>query len=148
MSVDKRTIIVLLAALDLEPRQLAELMGYRKAYVSNVLSGQCRASHALRQAFGTALSELLLGLDEEPRKSYPAGPLAELIKARAATAPCRKTFLQDIGIAGSGWNKREVVTEEIVDRGSDPGAIKRGGAVEYEGRRRTESDASRDRREL
>jgi hypothetical protein len=115
MSVDRRAVGVILAVLGIEQRALAELMGYRKGYVANVMNGCTEASPAFKQAFGDALAELVLGPVGHPLETLPAAPLAELLKKRAAEAPCKSQFYSDLGISPRGWNKREVVTELVVD---------------------------------
>lgn len=114
--IDRRALEVLLAVLDIDKRDLAELMGYRARYVNNVLGGFSKASPAFREAFGAAVAELILGPAPERSRTYPAGPLAELLQRRAAAAACKDEFFADLGIAKHGWNKRAVVTEELVDR--------------------------------
>jgi transcriptional regulator with XRE-family HTH domain len=115
MTVDRRSLNVLLAALDLEQRELAELMGYRKGYVANVLNGCTKASASFRDALGAAVTELPLGSPERTT-TLPAAPLSDLIRKRAARAPCKEQFYEDLGISPHGWNKREVVSEALVDR--------------------------------
>ena len=114
--VDRRAVDVILAVLGIEQRELAELMGYRDGYVANVMNGCTNASPAFRQAFGDALAELVLGPVGHPLLTLPAAPLANLLKKRAAQAPSKKQFYADLGISPHGWNKREVVTELVVDR--------------------------------
>lgn len=115
-TVDRTAVNVILAVLSLEQRELAELMGYRDGYVANVLNGCTKASLNFREAFGRALAELVLGPAGHPLQTLPAGPLVELLKARAAQAPSKKQFYADLGISAHGWNKRELVTEALVDR--------------------------------
>ncbi len=116
MSVDRRGINVLLAALDLEQRDLADAMGYRPGYVANVFNGCTPPSDAFKAAFGQLVSELLLGSSRKGRDRYPAGPLKELIERRAAEAISRSQFLADLGVSLQGWNKRKVVPASLVDR--------------------------------
>ena len=47
MTPDRRTLNVLLAALELEQNQLADLMGYEPGYVANVFNGNVPASVGL-----------------------------------------------------------------------------------------------------
>lgn len=126
--VDRRAVDVILAVLGIEQRELAELMGYRDGYVANVMNGCTKASPAFRQAFGDALAELVLGPVGHPLLTLPAAPLVDLLKKRAAQAPSKRQFYADLGISPHGWNKREVVTELVVDRicsalGVHPSAI-------------------------
>ena len=115
-AVDRRAVDVILAVLGIEQRELAELMGYRDGYVANVMNGCTSASPAFRQAFGDALAELVLGPVGHPLLTLPAAPLVDLLKKRAAQAPSKRQFYADLGISPHGWNKREVVTELVVDR--------------------------------
>ena len=39
MSADRKALNIMLAALDLEQRELSALMGYEPAYVANVCNG-------------------------------------------------------------------------------------------------------------
>ena len=114
--VDRRAVDVILAVLGIEQRELAELMGYRHGYVANVMNDCTKASPAFRQAFGDALAELVLGPVGHPLLTLPAAPLVDLLKKRAAQAPSKRQFYADLGISPHGWNKREVVTELVVDR--------------------------------
>ena len=114
--VDKRTLNVLLALLGIDKHELAERMGYRDGYVKNVLCGVAKASPSFRQAFGAAITELILPPEDDRPQVYPAGPLAELVHRRAAEAPCKEQFYNDLGISRHGWNKRAMVPEELVDR--------------------------------
>lgn len=116
MSVDRRSINVLLAALDIEQRQLAELMGYRPAYVTNVLNGQTPVSAAFRQAFGDAVAELLLGQPDPAPDRYPAQPLRDLVRRRAAAADSRTRFYEDLGISVHSLSNRDVLPGALVDR--------------------------------
>jgi cyanate lyase len=116
MAVDRRALNVLLAALGIEQRELAERMGYREGYVANVLNGCTKASASFREAFGAAVAELLLGSVEHATMTLAATPLVELIRNRAAQAPCKAQFYEDLGITPHGWNKRKGVSEALVDR--------------------------------
>ena len=113
--IDRRALEVVLAVLGIDKRDLAELMGYRSGYVTNVLCGFAKASPSFRQAFGCAIAELILPPEDRP-EMYPAGPLADLVQRRAAEAPCKEQFYDDLGISRHGWNKRALVPEELVDR--------------------------------
>lgn len=115
-TVDRRSIDVLLAALGIEQRELAARMGYRPAYVVNVLNGFTPASPAFREAFGQLLAQLLLGIPLRAPQSFPAGPLQEFIERRAAVAASRAQFYADLGLSRHGWNKRRRVSAALVDR--------------------------------
>ena len=135
MSPDRGSINVLLAALDLDQRDLAERMGYRPGYVANVFNGCTPASDAFRTAFGELLSDLLLGPSRQRGDSYPADPLRDLIERRAADAPLRAQFYADLGLSCHGWNKRRHVSGGLVDRvccalGVHPSAIYPGFGLE------------------
>jgi hypothetical protein len=116
MAVDRRALNVLLAVMEIEQRELAELMGHSEGYVANALNGCTKALSPFREAFGAALAELLLGSVGHPMMTLPASPLTELIRKRAAQAPCKAQFYEDLGLTPHGWNKREVVSEALVDR--------------------------------
>ena len=113
--IDRRTLSILLAALELEQQELAGLMGYDSGYVRNVLGGCANASSGFRDAFGRALADLLLG---EPRRGekLPAAPLAGFLRNRASQAPSKEQFYSDLGLNHRGWNKRRFVGEALVDR--------------------------------
>ena len=83
MTVDRKALNILLAALDIERRELAELMGYEPKYLVNVLNGFTSASPSFRTAFGDALAKLLLGPHKSKRCVLPAKPLAELLRRTA-----------------------------------------------------------------
>jgi hypothetical protein len=87
--VDRRTINVLLAAVEIELRDLAARMGYRPGYVANVFNGVSTPSDAFKKAFGEVVAELFLGSSCKAARSYPAGPLRELIERRAGDAAQR-----------------------------------------------------------
>jgi hypothetical protein len=116
MSVDRRSINVLLSTLEVEQRDVAAAMGYRPGYVANVFNGFTQPSTAFKSAFGELLAELLLGPSRSTTDCYPAGPLRELLERRASDAPSRTQFYADLGLSPSGWNKRQVVTGKLVDR--------------------------------
>jgi transcriptional regulator with XRE-family HTH domain len=115
MSVDRRSVNVLLAALDIEQRDLAELMGYKPTYVANVLNGHTVVSRPFGDAFGVALAELLLGMVAS-RDMYPAAPLVELIHKRATEAPSREQFYDDLGVDRHALDHRDVLAGSLVDR--------------------------------
>jgi hypothetical protein len=116
VSVDRRAINVLLAALDIEQRELAQMMGYDPRYVVNVVNGFTLPSEAFKDAFGKALADLLLGQTRREAKAYPAGPLVALMRKRAAQAPCKADFYADLGVTGNGWGTRRSVPVDLVDR--------------------------------
>ena len=128
VSTDRRSINVLLAALDLDQRDLAERMGYRPGYVANVFNGCTRPSGAFKAAFGELLSDLLLGASRGTGDSYPADPLKDLIERRAVDASSRMQFYADLGLSCHGWNNRRQVSGAVVDQvccalGVHPSAI-------------------------
>jgi hypothetical protein len=128
VSPDRRSINVLLAALDVDQRDLAERMGYRPGYVANVFNGCTSPSDAFRTAFGQLLSDLLLGPSRVSGDSYSAHPLRDLIERRAVDAPSRTQFYADLGLSSHGWNKRRQVPGALVDQvccalGVHPSAI-------------------------
>ena len=128
MTVDRKAIDVILAVVGIEQRELADLMGYKEGYVANVMNGSAKASRAFKEAFGNAIAELVLGPSGHPLQILPAAPLKELIRKRAEQAPCKSQFYSDLGINPQGWNKRQVVTELVVDKiccalGVHPSAI-------------------------
>jgi transcriptional regulator with XRE-family HTH domain len=117
MSVDRRGLNVMLAALDLEQKQLAERMGYESRYVSNVFNGFTPPSEAFKAAFGTVLADVLLGDARTSRpRGLPARPFFDYLERRAETAVSRRQFYSDLGLRRRGWSNRNVVSEELVDR--------------------------------
>lgn len=114
--MDRRTVNILLAALDMEQRELAALMGYDKVYVSNVMGGFTPPSDAFKRAFGDAIADLILGESRTARSRLSAQPLADYLARRAENVPCKKTFYADLGLSLQGWSNRKHVTEELVDR--------------------------------
>ena len=116
MTPDRKTLNILLAALEIEQNQLAELMGYRQGYVSNVFNGFTEARPAFRRAFGETIGSLILGNYQPPTaERYPAGPLVSLLANRAADAPCKRDFYRDLGINESIKN-RDTLDAMTVDR--------------------------------
>ena len=116
MSVDRTTINILLAALDIEQRELAADMGYEPAYVANVFNNSAAPSDAFKLAFGNALADRLLGRSRTQNSRLPARPLADYLAHRAREAWSREQFYADLGLSSHGWAKRRFVTEELVDR--------------------------------
>ncbi|MGH2819324.1 MAG: hypothetical protein ACRDJ5_01580 [Actinomycetota bacterium] len=127
-TIDRRAINVLLAALDVEQRDVAARMGYQPGYVANVFNGCSPSSDAFKKAFGEVVAELVLGNSNKAARSYPAGPLRALIERRAGEAVSRMDFYADLGVSCYGWNKRERVSAALIDRvccavGVHPSAI-------------------------
>ena len=115
--IDRKTINILLAALSIEQHELAEMMGYDRGYVSNVFNGFTEARPAFRRAFGETVGSLILGTYEPlSRESYPAGPLVELIIARAAEAPSKREFYRELGTNASALRDRHTFDGLFVDR--------------------------------
>ena len=116
MTVDRRTLNVLLAALDIEQRELADRMGYDKTYVVNIFNGFTQTSNAFKQAFGDALGDLLLG-GTRRAKRLPAAPLVEFLETRARGAECRSAFYENLGLNPQSWHRgRKYVSESQLDR--------------------------------
>lgn len=115
--VDRRTVRVLLACLGLEVNELADRMGYDSGYVSNVINGFTQARPAFRRAFGETIGSLVLGT-YQPRSAerYPAAPLVDLIRRRAAEAPRKRDFYRDLGVNGQQLGDRESFDGVFVDR--------------------------------
>ena len=116
MSVDRIALKVVIAALDVEQRELAAEMGYQPAYVANVLNGFTPPSDAFKRAFGDAVAERLLGCSPRARRHLPAEPFAGFLEAASKSAPSRTRFYADLGLSIHGWGKRLFVTERLVDR--------------------------------
>ena len=117
MEVDRKTIAILLAALDIEQHELAEMMGYDRGYVSNVFNGFTQARPSVRRAFGETIGSLILGTYEpEVKESYPAGPLLELIAARAAQAVSKREFYSELGTNLQALKNRKRFDGVFVDR--------------------------------
>ena len=115
--IDRKTINILLAALDIEQHELSEMMGYDKGYVSNVFNGCTEARPAFRRAFGETIGSLILGTYEPlSRESYPAAPLVELIAARAAQAASKRQFYRELGTNASALKARKTFDGVFVDR--------------------------------
>ena len=115
MMIDRKTLKILLAALELEQHELATAMGYDATYVANVLGGHTRVSDSFRAGFGEFVAEAILG-EKLPKATLPAAPLIEFIEKRAADAGCKSDFYDQLGLASNGWHKRKRVTVAIVDR--------------------------------
>lgn len=128
MSVDRRALKILLAALEMEQRDLASDMGYDVTYVANVVNGFTEPSDAFKRAFGDVVADVLLGPARLRHVSYPAEPLRRLIAQRAMGAPSKARFYADLGLTSQGWGKRQTVPASLVDRvccalGVHPSAI-------------------------
>ena len=109
--MDRRALNVLLAALELDQGALAQHMGYRAGYVTNVLNGCTPPSDPFRDAFGRVLADLMPGESPSAERMYPAAPLRKLIEKHAAAAMARSQFYADRGITCHGWNKRQHSSE-------------------------------------
>ena len=116
MSVDRKALNVLLAVLDIEQQQLADMMGYQRGYIANILNGFTKASPAFRTAFGAAVTHLIFGPEKSGGNRLPAKPLAELLERRAECASNKNRFYEDLGLCRASWTDRVSVTEELVDR--------------------------------
>ena len=115
--VDRKSINILLAALDIEQHELSEMMGYDKGYVSNVFNGFTEARPAFRRAFGETIGSLILGTYEaEVKESYPAGPLLELISKRASQAVSKREFYRELGANAQALKNRKYFDGLFVDR--------------------------------
>ncbi|MDQ3954131.1 MAG: hypothetical protein M3285_01090 [Actinomycetota bacterium] len=117
IEVDRKTIRVLLACLELEVKELAEHMGYDAGYVANVINGFTEARPAFRRAFGETIGSLVLGTYHALTvERYPAAPLVELILRRAAEARSKRDFYRDLGVSGDYLKTRDFVDGVFVDR--------------------------------
>ena len=115
--VDRKTIKILLAALELEVGELAEHMGYDYKYVVNVFNGFTQASFAFRKALGETIACLLLGpYDKEIVESYPAAPLVAWIEAAAAGVDNKRDFYQALGTSAQVIRNRKRFDGIFVDR--------------------------------
>ncbi len=115
--VDRKTIKVLLACLELEVKDLADHIGYDKGYVVNVLNGFTKASTRFRRAFGDTVATLLLGTNEDDvKETYPSEPLIRLIEARAAAAPSKQDFYRELGTSAQTIRNRKRFDGLFVDR--------------------------------
>lgn len=115
MTVDRRTMNVLLASLELEQHELADRMGYEKGYVVNVFNGFTAPSDGFKKAFGEALADLVLGTSRTDVSRLEAAPLIEYLRRRANEAECRSQFYADLGLTAQAWNRRKFVTASQVD---------------------------------
>lgn len=115
--VDRKTINILLAALDIEQHELAEIMGYDKGYVSNVFNGFTMARPGFRRALGETIGSLLLGTYEPAvKETYPAEPLLELISKRASLAVSKREFYRELGTNAQALKNRKSFDGLFVDR--------------------------------
>ena len=114
---DRKTLNILLAALELEQNQLAEMMGYDKGYVCNVFNGFTIARPGFRRAFGETIGSLILGCYEPVEaETYPAAPLVAFIEKAAAAAPCKRDFYRELGTNQQALRSRETFDGVFVDR--------------------------------
>ena len=117
MAVDRKALNILLAALDIEQRELADRMGYDKAYVVNVLNGFSPPSDGFKAAFGDAIADLLLGESRTEANRLPARPLIDFLERRAKCHHgSRSEFYESLGLKAQGWNRRKYVSESLLDR--------------------------------
>ena len=117
IEVDRKTIKVLLACLDLEVGELAERIGYDKGYVVNVLNGLAVARPGFRRAFGETIASLILGTFEpNVLESYPAEPLVRLINRAAEQASSKREFYRDLGTSAQALKGRKTFDGVFVDR--------------------------------
>jgi transcriptional regulator with XRE-family HTH domain len=117
MAVDRKSLHILLAALDIEQHELAEMMGYDRRYLSNIFNGFAEARPAFRRAFGETIGTLILGkYDAEAKEYYPAGPLLELINQRAEEALSKRDFYAEIGANAQALKNRKRFDGVFVDR--------------------------------
>lgn len=115
--VDRKTINILLAALDIEQHELGEMMGYDRRYLSNVFNGSLEARPAFRRAFGETLAILMLGtFVAVGSERYPAAPLLALIEKRAAQAASKRDFYRELGTSAEALRRRETLDGLLVDR--------------------------------
>jgi hypothetical protein len=115
--IDRKTLNILLAALDIEQHELADMMGYDKGYVVNVLNGFTKASPGFRRAFGETVASLVLGPhDEMVKETYPPEPLVQLIESRAAAAPSKREFYREPGTNAQAIKNRKSFDGLFVDR--------------------------------
>lgn len=116
MSVDRKALNILLAAFDIEQRELADRMGYDKGYVVNVFNGFTAPSEAFKDSFGEVVADLLLGSSRTECNRLPAAPLVEFLEQRAKHAGSRSEFYESLGLNCNGWNRRKYVSESLLDR--------------------------------
>jgi transcriptional regulator with XRE-family HTH domain len=114
--MDRKALNILLAALDLKQRQLADHMGYDKAYVVNVFNGFAPPSDAFKAAFGDAVADLVLGESRCEANRLPAQPLIDFLEQRAKCHGARSEFYESLGLKAQGWNRRKYVSESLLDR--------------------------------
>ena len=117
MTTNRTALNVMLAALELEQREVARLMGYDERYVSNVFNGFTPASCAFKRELGRVLADLLLGESNGGRsRGLPAKPFVEFLEKRSSEAPNVADFYDDLGLSRRGWSNRKFVSEDLVDR--------------------------------
>lgn len=114
---DRKTLNILLAALDLEQNELAEMMGYERGYVSNVFNGFTEARPGFRRALGETIGTLILGnYHPVSGERYPAAPLVALVERRASQAPSKRDFYRDLGTNLSCLKAHDSFDGIFVDR--------------------------------
>ena len=113
---DRKALNILLAALDIEQRELAERMGYDKGYVVNIFNGFTAPSDGFKKTFGEVVADLVLGSSRTDVSRLPAQPLIEYLRRRAQEAECRSQFYADLGLTPQGWHRRKYVSESLLDR--------------------------------
>ena len=93
--IDRRAARVILALCDMDLGDFAECVGYKRGYVSNVLTGQTRPSAAFCRAFGDTVTELVFGERCSGDRMLPVTPLLELVRRRARYVPGKRAFYAD-----------------------------------------------------
>ena len=115
--VDRKSIKILLAALELEANEFADRIGYDKGYVVNVLNGFTVASPGFRKALGDTIASLVLGTYEPGvAESYPAEPLVRLVTRAAEQAASKRDFYRNLGTSSQALKSRETFDGVFVDR--------------------------------
>jgi hypothetical protein len=115
--VNRVAIRTVLAALDISHAELAELLGFERGYVNNVLSGCSRVTPGFRRALGDVLAQRLLAprLDEG-RTTYPPGPLQELCRERMKRYPSPRSFYAATGVSSTFMSRRQPMGVDLADR--------------------------------
>lgn len=115
--VDRKSIKIILAALDLEVHELATAMGYDAGYFTNVTNGFTQASPGFRRAFGDTIATFVFGQFEPSKiESYPPGPLLELVQRAASRAPSKREFYRELGTSAQALKSRKSLDGILVDR--------------------------------
>ncbi|MDP9069307.1 MAG: hypothetical protein M3N53_13315 [Actinomycetota bacterium] len=116
-AVDRKTIKIMLACLELEVGELADRIGYDQGYVVNVLNGFTKASPGFRRALGDTLASLMLGPHADSvNETYSPEPLVRLIESRAAQAPSKREFYRELGTNAQAIRNRKFFDGIFVDR--------------------------------